>query len=150
MLSTLIVSAAFATGDTVGFSATNQLYKQLEEVDFLIVFDENEAIGRSDDFTEVGFFDELRGEFASDPEIDGITGLLARHLPVLNVEARLSEPSSLVVGVDPETVDTFNGLRRLNGELISASALSGKRRLHHRTARRGDRCPRRRHRHRVL
>ena len=124
MLSTLIVSAAFATGDTVGFSATNQLYKQLEEVDFLIVFDENEAIGRSDDFTEVGFFDELRGEFASDPEIDGITGLLARQLPVLNVEARLSEPSSLVVGVDPETVDTFNGLRRLNGELISASALS--------------------------
>ena len=49
MLSTLIVSAAFATGDTVGFSLTNSLYEQLEEVDFLIVFDENDAVGRTDD-----------------------------------------------------------------------------------------------------
>ena len=125
MLSTLIVSAAFATGDTVGFSVTNSLYEQLEEVDFLIVFDENEAVGRTDDFTEVGFLAKLREEFASDPQIDGITGLLARQLPVLNVDSRLSEPSSLVVGLDPETVDTFNGLRRLNGELLSASTLSG-------------------------
>jgi len=124
MLSTLIVSAAFATGDTVGFSVTNSLYEQLEEVDFLIVFDENEAIGRTDDFSEVAFVEDLREEFASDPQIDGITGLLARQLPVLNVSARLSEPASLVVGVDPESVDTFNGLRRLDGQLISASELS--------------------------
>ena len=125
MLSTLIVSAAFATGDTVGFSLTNSLYEQLEEVDFLIVFDENDAVGRTDDFTEAGFLDEFRAEFGSDPDIDGITGLLARQLPVLNSEARLSEPSALVVGVDPESVDTFNGLRLLNGQLLSASALSG-------------------------
>lgn len=125
MLSTLIVSAAFATGDTVGFSVTNSLYEQLEEVDFLLVFDENEAVGRTDDFTEVGFLDDLREEFANDPQIDGITGLLTRQLPVLNVDARLSEPSAVVVGVDPETVDTFNGLRLPNGELLPASTLSG-------------------------
>ena len=125
MLSTLIVSAAFATGDTVGFSVTNSLYEQLEEVDFLIVFDENDAVGRADDFTEVGFLEDLRAEFANDPQIDGITGLLTRQLPVINVDARLSEPAAVVVGVDSETVDTFKGLRRLNGELISASELNG-------------------------
>ncbi len=125
MLSTLIVSAAFATGDTVGFSVTNSLYEQLEEVDFLIVFDENDAVGRTDDFTEVGFFEELQQEFADDPQIDGITGLITRQLPVLNLDARLSEPSAVVVGVDAETVDTFKGLRRIDGELLSASELSG-------------------------
>ena len=125
MLSTLIVSAAFATGDTVGFSLTDSLYEQLEEVDFLIVFDENEATGRTEEFTEVGFLEALRAQFASDPDIDGVTGLLARQLPVLNVDARLSEPSALVVGVDPGSVDTFNGLRQLDGTVLSASALSG-------------------------
>jgi ABC-type lipoprotein release transport system permease subunit len=125
MLSTLIVSAAFATGDTVGFALTDSLYKQLEEVDFLIVFDENEATGRTEQFTEVGFLEALRAQFASDPDVDGITGLLARQLPVLNADARLSEPSALVVGVDPGSVDTFNSLRRLDGTVLSASALSG-------------------------
>ena len=125
MLSTLIVSAAFATGDTVGFSVTNSLYEQLEEVDFFIVFDENEAVGRSEDFTELAFLEELRTAFADDPGIDGITGTVLRQLPVLNTDARLSEPSALVVGIDPESVDTFKGLRSLNGDLRSAAALSG-------------------------
>ena len=125
MLSTLIVSAAFATGDTVGYSVTNTLYEQLEEVDFLIVFDENEAVGRSEDFTELAFFEELRAAFAVDPDIDGITGTVFRQLPVLNAGARLSEPSTLVVGVDPETVDSFGGLRTLSGDLLPAASLSG-------------------------
>ena len=67
MLSTLIVSAAFATGDTVGYSITGSLYDQLEEVDFLIVFDENIAVGRTDDFTEGAFFEEFRTAFIDDP-----------------------------------------------------------------------------------
>ena len=32
MLSTLIISAAFATGDTVGYSVTNTIYASFEEV----------------------------------------------------------------------------------------------------------------------
>ena len=125
MLSTLIVSAAFATGDTIGFSITNALYEQLEEVDYLIVFDENEAVGRTEDFTEVAFVEEMRAALGDDPGIDGITGTIFRQLPVLNVDARLSEPASLVVGLDPDSVDTFNGLRALNGDALSATALEG-------------------------
>jgi ABC-type lipoprotein release transport system permease subunit len=125
MLSTLIVSAAFATGDTVGYSITSSLYDQLEEVDFLIVFDENKAVDRPDDFTEGAFFEKFRTAFANDPEIDGMTGSVFRQLPVLNLAQRLSEPATLVVGVDPATVDTFKGLRTLDGELISAATLTG-------------------------
>jgi putative ABC transport system permease protein len=125
MLSTLIVSAAFATGDTVGYSITGSLYDQLEEVDFLIVFDENIAVGRTDDFTEGAFFEEFRTAFIDDPEIDGMTGTVFRQLPVLNLAERLSEPATLVVGIDPATADTFKGLRTLDGDLLSASALTG-------------------------
>lgn len=125
MLSTLIVSAAFATGDTVGFSVTNAGFEQLEDVDFLVVFDDNKAVGRPDDFTEVGFFEEMRSHFASDPGIDGMTGTVSRQLPVLNLQQRLSEPAAFVVGLDPETVDPFNGLRKADGELLSAGSLRG-------------------------
>ncbi|MDA0366026.1 MAG: FtsX-like permease family protein, partial [Chloroflexi bacterium] len=122
MLSTLIVSAAFSTGDTVGYSVTNSIYEQLEEVDFLIGFDSaQQADGYSDDT----FLDQLRAEFASDPGIDAIGGTLTRQLPVVNAQARLSEPSAMVVGVDPATADSFKGLRDANGDLVSASALSG-------------------------
>jgi ABC-type lipoprotein release transport system permease subunit len=125
MLSTLIVSAAFATGDTVGYSITSSLYDQLEEVDFLIVFDENKAVDRPDDFTEGAFFEDFRVAFQDDAEIDGMTGTIFRRLPVLNLAQRLSEPATLVVGLDPVTVDTFKGLRTLDGQLLSAAALTG-------------------------
>ena len=123
MLSTLIICAAFTTGETVGYSATETIYSMLEEVDFVISFDPGEAAGRSDRSTELVLYHELRDAFAGDPEIDGITGALDRRLPVLNPSARLSEPDALVVGIEPETVDAFHGLRALDGEALSAARL---------------------------
>ena len=122
MLSTLIVSAAFATGDTVGYSVTNSIYEQLEEVDFLIGFD---AARQPDGYSDDTFLEALRAEFGGDAGIDGITGTLTRQLPLVNQEQRLSEPSAMVVGVNPETVESFNGLRNADGELVSAERLQG-------------------------
>jgi len=123
MLSTLVVSAAFATGDTVGYSVTNTIYESFEEVDFVIDFDEGEATNRTAAFTEVGFLEELRAEFADDADIDGITGAISRILPVVNESSRLSDPSAFVVGLDARTADSFKGLRSLNGAVLSASNL---------------------------
>ncbi|MBM3139823.1 MAG: FtsX-like permease family protein [Chloroflexi bacterium] len=129
MLSTLIVSAAFATGDTVGYSITNTIYAQLEEVDFLVSFREDASqLDRPKDFTEAGFLEQVRAAFGNDPDIDGITGSMTRPLPVLNPRARLSDPAALVVGVDPATVDSFKGLREPgSGQLVSAAPLTGDR-----------------------
>src|SRR5438105_3632619 len=43
MLSTLIISAAFATGDTVGYSITNRVYQTYEEADFVLTYDSDRA-----------------------------------------------------------------------------------------------------------
>ena len=43
MLSTLIISAAFATGDTVGYSIANQVYEELQETDIVLGFDPERA-----------------------------------------------------------------------------------------------------------
>ena len=126
MLSTLIVSAAFATGDTVGYSITNEIYAQLEEVDFVIAPDTETLAGPAGEKTlSDDFLSSLRAELAGDEAFDGIAGLVVETLPVVNLPQRLSEPEGNVVGVDPATVDSFRALRALDGRPIPAATLDG-------------------------
>ena len=125
MLSTLIISAAFATGDTVGYSITNEVYDAFGEADFFIGFDGDIAAERDDRLLTDEFLDTLNAEFADDPDIDGITGVLVEVLPVLNAERRLAEAEAGFIGVDPDTVDAFKGLKTLDGDLIPGSTLGG-------------------------
>ena len=127
MLSTLIISAAFATGDTVGFSITNSVFEDFEEADFVIGFDNDLVVDREDRFLTTAFLAETREAFGADPLIDGIGGLVAETLPVINLEARLSEPEASFVGIDPADIDSFRALQTPEGETISASSLGGNR-----------------------
>ena len=125
MLSTLIISAAFATGDTVGFSITNQFFDDFEEVDFVVGFDDDLVVERDERFLTDEFLTAVTEEYGNDPEFDGITGLILETLPVVNPERRLAEPEASVVGIDPGTVDSFRGLKTVDGDTISASTLGG-------------------------
>ena len=127
MLSTLIISSAFATGDTVGYSITNATYESFEEIDFVLAFDREIVVPRGERFLTDGFLAALREEFAGDPDIDGVTGTLAEVLPVLNPQKRLAEAEASLVGVDPATVDSFRGIKTPGGAELSASGLGGRR-----------------------
>ncbi len=127
MLSTLIISAAFATGDTVGFSVTNQFYSQLGEADFLITFDQDGFVPQEQAHLTDEFLAALRAEFADDEDIDGITGIYGEVVPAINFQRRLSEPLAGLVGVDPATVDSFHGLTAPGGSDRSAAELTGNR-----------------------
>ncbi len=127
MLSTLIVSSAFATGDTVGYSITNATYESFEEIDFVLAFDQEIVVPRGERFLTDGFLAALREEFAGDPDIDGVTGTLSEVLPVLNPATGLAEAEASLVGVDPATVDSFRGIKAPGGEELSASGLGGRR-----------------------
>jgi len=126
MLSTLIISAAFSTGDTVGYSVTNEIYSSLRGVDYLIGFDsEKNAVPRDQAYLSETFLASLRGEFADDPDVDGITPLLAETLPVLNEADRLSQPQAAFIGLDPASAAPFQALRDLDGREVSTDGLTG-------------------------
>ncbi len=126
MLSTLIISAAFSTGDTVGYSVTNEIYGSLRGVDYLVGFDsENNAVPRDQAYLTEDFVTSVRDEFANDPEIDGVSGLLAETLPILNEGDRLSQPQGGFIGIDVDTVGDFEALRDLDDNVIGAEALTG-------------------------
>ena len=127
MLSTLIISAAFATGDTVGYSITNEVYDSFGEADFVVGYDTDVFADGGSRYLSDDFLELFKEEFSDDPGIDGITGVLTEGLPAINPDRRLAEPRATLIGVDPGTVDSFRGLRALDGTLIAGSTLGGMR-----------------------
>ncbi len=121
MLSTLIISAAFATGDTVGYSVTNTIYDELGEADLVVVFDSD--LGQPGERMTDAHVAAVQQIGAGDADVDAVTGLTQLPIPAINPDARLSEPQALLVGVDPATIDGLNGLVAPSGETLSAADL---------------------------
>ena len=124
MLATLIVSAAFATGDTVGYSVTNQIYNDLQEADVVLAFDRNRATTGVTELTDADVLG-LREALQDEPDVEGVTGVVQTRVPAINTADRRAEPLATLAGVDPDSVDVFNGLITLGGQRLSAAGLSG-------------------------
>ena len=126
MLATLIISAAFATGDTVGYSVSNQIYSDLQEADVVLAFDRDEAQVGVTDLTDADV-EGLRQALSNEPDVEGVTGLVQTRVPAINTADKRAEPLATLAGVDRDSIDVFNGLITPNGQRLSASALEGER-----------------------
>jgi ABC-type lipoprotein release transport system permease subunit len=124
MLATLIVSAAFATGDTVGYSVTNQIYNDLQEADVVLAFDRNVAPPGVTQLTDEDV-NALRDALSDDADVEGVSGITQTRVPAINTVDQRAEPLATLAGVDPGSVDVFNGLVSLDGEYLSAAELTG-------------------------
>ncbi|MDA0269860.1 MAG: FtsX-like permease family protein [Chloroflexi bacterium] len=122
MLSTLIISAAFATGDTVGYSITNAVYNDLGEADVVLAFDAQNAPPGVEALTDADLA-HIQEALAANPDVDGVSGLVQESVPAINQGERLSEPRAQLVGVDPATGDAFNALITPAGDLLRAADL---------------------------
>lgn len=131
MLSTVIITAAFTTGDTVDYSITKQTYDLAGHTD--IVLDGEVGTsggtggGASNDTNIAG--DEYRrfleaADAGNLPDVDGYTGMLIEPVPVVNDSTRLSEPNVAFVGVDSERLEGFpDTIDDKTGEVLDISDL---------------------------
>ncbi|MSQ36541.1 MAG: FtsX-like permease family protein [Dehalococcoidia bacterium] len=123
MLATLIMSAAFATGDTVGYSVTNSVYRSLAEIDFILGFKtEGTAVAREDAYLTADVLTALEARFRDDADFDAFAGVVRKTLPVVNTSRRLSEPRARMIGADA-AFDRFRTLRDASGREVSVTAL---------------------------
>jgi putative ABC transport system permease protein len=119
MLSTLIISAAFATGDTVNYSVSNEAFQILGHVDITVEPLERKGRIFEDSLLSAGssgreipgetykeFLRAMEGR-AQDLGVDGYVGVLFEEVPVVNPAARLSEPVVTFVGLDAERAAAF-------------------------------------------
>ena len=122
MLSTLIVSAALVTGDTVGQSITNRIYTSLGSIDIIVDPDEEKSEGmRSIKASDISV---IRENFRDDSRVDGIASILQIDVPAANQQARLSDPRAYLIGVVPDQIRVFKQLQLSDGELLDPEVLN--------------------------
>ena len=111
MLSTLIISAAFATGDTVDHSLSAQAYGLLGHSDVWVnrLGEGDEPPEEIDSTIPAGTLAALRAavEERNDPNIDGFLPMFFRDAPMTNERSGQSEPSINIAGVDETALEGF-------------------------------------------
>ena len=116
MLSTVIMAAAFGTGDTLSFSIRNGAVEWLHEIDELVVptrAGEDARFGAA--YITGERFEELLVDLSANDKIDGIMPQIAENVSVQNVRTGLSEGRMRLVGIDPAKLDGFQGVSLLDG-----------------------------------
>lgn len=126
MLSTLIISAALGTGDTVDHSVSAEIYRTLGPVDEVVApspeMDGNlDLPDRTMDESVVQTVE--RGVQGND-RVDGVMPMLVDVVPVLNNTRSQSEPNVYLSGLDPDRLADFGGLEKKDGGAIDLAALS--------------------------
>lgn len=125
MLATLIITAAFTTGDTLDYSITSGVYDNLQRTDLRLNFrgDGGGDVTGGQIYADAGVVDRLRAAFADDPDIAGFFPFLFEPLPALNQDTHLAEPIAVLAGIDPEALARFGGLRLAQGGRADLAAL---------------------------
>ena len=126
MLSAVITSAAFGTGDTISYSIRQEAVKVLGPIDEIIVparATEDDTFG-SNPYVPYQRFQELKDELGSLSSIDGITPGIGETVPAVNLDTNLSEGAFRIAGVDPNHLEGFGGLVFSSGDGARLEALA--------------------------
>ena len=126
MLSTMLISAAFNSGDTMQRSATMHVYRLFGHVDELIVFSRDGTASAGDALTATIDDDVLTlvdNAVLDSPEVDGVLPVLDIVVPVINTTRNLTEAQVGLSGIDPARVAPLGGLRSIDGDSIDLAAI---------------------------
>ena len=134
MLSTVIMSAALGTGDTISFSIRHETLKALGPIDELMV---SARAGSGDSFGASSYisldrFREIQNETADLP-LDGLTAQLAESAPTVSVATSLSEGRMRVVGIAPNLMEGFGPFTLVSGEEVRLENLADGERVEERS-----------------
>ena len=129
MLSTLIIAAAFTTGDTLHHSIRSDVLDVLGPADELVVLssgaDDETAASTTGAQLPENVAADLMERLAGHPDVDGILPVLSEPVPAINLRTDLSEPSILMTGLDPAAIESFGGLEDIDGNPIDFGRLTG-------------------------
>jgi putative ABC transport system permease protein len=125
MLSTLIVSAALTTGDTVDHSVTKLAYDWLGHVDVTVMFDADAStVATEKAVVPEAAATELETALANDPDVDGILPVIIEPLPIIDQRTKLSSPAATMAGVDANHLEGFPDIVTRDGRQADLAALA--------------------------
>ncbi len=117
MLSTIIVAAAFTTGDTLSSSLRNTAFDISGRIDHLVQFDTGagRSVSEEEAMVPQTVAADLQRDFATDPDIVGFTQSAFDVVSFFNVDTRQLEPLGFLLGLRPEEVDAIGGIPAAGG-----------------------------------
>jgi putative ABC transport system permease protein len=125
MLSTLIISAALTTGDTVDHSVTKLAYDWLGHMDEAVSFDPGQSTVAVDKpVVPESVATDLETALANDPDVDGICPAIFEPLPIINDRTKLSSPAATMIGIDPARLDGFPDIVTRDGKQVDLNGLA--------------------------
>ena len=127
MLSTLIISSALGTGDTINHSIRNEVTKGLGEIDEILTSAVGDSFGLtgSSPYFPTGTLDDLRTQLSDDDRIDGLMPIIAERAPVSNPATGESVGRMNVTGIHTSDLGVFGPILDADGRSLDVSTLSG-------------------------
>ena len=125
MISTLIMAAAFGTGDSITFSIRKNAIDALGTIDQIIVSaraDDSDTIG-SFNYFSLDRYEQLKVELADMESIDGLAPGIGEFAPTINTRTQLSEGQMQITGVDPDSLAGFGRFHLTNGQEVRLETL---------------------------
>jgi putative ABC transport system permease protein len=125
MLATLIITAAFTTGDTVDYSVTEKAYDHWQRHDLVIALrgDESEDAIGPDVYVSETVTEDIEALVANIEDVDAVVPFFFGKAAVTVSRTQLSEPNLNLVGVDAERLNSIGGLRNVDGGTYDLTTL---------------------------
>lgn len=114
MLSTTIIMAALAIGDSVSSTIRGAVFDALEDTDIRVESPVLSLFG--DNYLEQASVDRVKSTVAGDDRVDGVLPVIREPLPVLNASAGKTVAGTSVVGVHLESLSGFESLKDADGD----------------------------------
>jgi len=136
MLSTLIISTAFAIGDTVDYTITYQAYQELHSVDETVEVSSGDTADLLDGSSGAAGLvsavpiseSQARQQVQRIKDIDGVDGAMAvvrGPASAQNVSKKLADPLVALVGLDPAQMEGFTSdLETIDGQNVTPADLA--------------------------
>ena len=124
MLSTLIISAALGTGDTIYYSIRNSVVEGLGEIDEVLSKGDARSDLRGDPYFPIATFDALAADTAGYANIDGMAPLIAEGLPAINPRTRQSAGNLQIAAIDPALMGVFGPILDTDGQVARLEDLA--------------------------
>ncbi|HKP52443.1 MAG TPA: FtsX-like permease family protein [Chloroflexia bacterium] len=131
MLATLLITAAFGTGDTLTYSIRGSFTASLGNTD-IQVHKVNPIInfGGPPDFNRPvptlpeSVYTDLKAKVGSDERIDGWSATMQQTGAVINTTARQVSGQTFIIGIDPESRTTFGDLVTPSGQVLDEASIT--------------------------
>jgi putative ABC transport system permease protein len=130
MLATLIITAAFVTGDTLSHTIRSLVVEELGPVDEVVGLRANAgAAARGSEYFSLSRFEDLAGQLSEDPLIDAAVPVIRESIAVVNTTSRQSIRSLSIIGLRPEDASLIIPIEELtdaDGNRMLLEALAGR------------------------